>query len=67
MKRDNEISDHAMSGACWCEQKKNDQRVMEDAQIYLLCFLFAVFSDIFRVIAVKQCSCEQREMRRETL
>jgi len=62
VKRDNEISDHAMSGACWCEQKKNDQRVMEDAQIF-----FVLFSDMFRVLAVKQCSCEQREMRRETL
>ena len=32
-----------MSGACWCEQQKNDQRVMEDAQIYLLCFFCFVF------------------------
>ena len=35
---------------------------MEDAH-----FFFALFSDMFRVLAVKQCSCEQREMRRETL
>ena len=41
----------------------NDQRVMGDAQI----LFFGLFSDMIRVLAVKQCSSEQREMRRETL
>ena len=33
----------------------------------LFVLFFVLFSDMFRVLAVKQCSCEQREMRRETL
>ena len=32
-----------------------------------ICCVFVMFSDMFRVLAVKQCSCEQRETRRETL
>ena len=64
VKRDNEISDHAVSGACWREQKKNDQRVKEDAQIYLLCFLLCFLTCsvclLWNSVHVNRERCEER-------
>ena len=69
VKRDNGISDHAMSGACWCEQKKmtNGSWKMHS----FICCVFFLFCFVFWHVPCACCETvfmwTERDAKRDAL